>query len=66
MRRPEQDPVLMYEKIFGAVSREVREQQVRNMHVFDPVLADINELRGRLAGRKSRSSICSLIRLSRS
>lgn len=54
MRRPEQDPVLMYEKIFGSVSRDLREQLTRNKHVFDPVLADINELRGRLAGAQKQ------------
>ncbi|WP_429481385.1 DUF1552 domain-containing protein [Pseudomonas sp. 18175] len=54
MRRPDQDPVLMYEKIFGSVSREVREQQSRNKHVFDPVLADINEIRGRLGGAQKQ------------
>ncbi|NVZ51151.1 DUF1552 domain-containing protein [Pseudomonas sp. B6002] len=54
MRRPEQDPVLMYEKIFGSVSRDLREQLTRNKHVFDPVLADINELRSKLAGAQKQ------------
>lgn len=54
VRRPEADPVVMYEKIFGSVSREVREQQTRNKHVFDSVRADINEVRGRLAGAQKQ------------
>ncbi|QJI29820.1 DUF1552 domain-containing protein [Pseudomonas sp. ADAK18] len=50
MRRPDQDPVLMYEKIFGSTRRQVREQQARNSHVLDPVLADIKELQAQLDG----------------
>ncbi|MFP3670537.1 hypothetical protein SB717_36235, partial [Priestia sp. SIMBA_032] len=46
IRTPVQDPELLAQTIFGTVSREVRERQTRNRHVFEPVLADINELRG--------------------
>lgn len=50
IRTPVQDPEVLLQNLFGTVSREVREKQVRNSHVFDPVLADINEMRGRLSG----------------
>jgi hypothetical protein len=54
MRRPEQDPVKLYEKIYGTVSRDARERQTRNSHVLDSARADINELRGRLAGAQKQ------------
>ncbi|MBI6912119.1 DUF1552 domain-containing protein [Pseudomonas palleroniana] len=54
IRTPVQDPELLAQTIFGTVSREVRERQTRNRHVFDPVLADINELRGRLSGAQKQ------------
>ena len=54
IRTPVQDPELLAQTIFGTVSRAVREQQARNSHVFDPVLADINEMRGRLAGAQKQ------------
>lgn len=54
IRKPVQDPELLAQYIFGTVSRAVRDRQVRNRHVFDPVLADINEMRGRLAGAQKQ------------
>ncbi len=54
IRTPVQDPELLAQNIFGTVSRAVREQQTRNSHVFDPVLADINDMRGRLEGAQKQ------------
>lgn len=50
IRTPQQNPLRLYESLFGATSREVRDQQARNAHVFDPIRTDIAEIRGRLAG----------------
>ncbi|WP_409277159.1 DUF1552 domain-containing protein [Pseudomonas defluvii] len=50
MRAPHQNPVRMYEAVFGAVSQDARDSQARGAHVFDPVLADIQEVQSRLSG----------------
>jgi len=50
IRTPQQNPVLLYESLFGITSSAVREQQARGKHAFDPMLADIQEIKGRLAG----------------
>lgn len=50
IRTPQQNPVLLYESLFGITSSAVREQQVRSKHAFDPILTDIQELKGQLAG----------------
>jgi len=50
IRTPERNPVLLYESLFGITSSAVREQQVRSKHAFDPMLADIQDIKGMLAG----------------
>lgn len=50
IRAPYQNPVRMYEAVFGAVSQDARDTQARGAHVFDPVLADIQEVQSRLSG----------------
>lgn len=50
IRTPQQNPLRLYETVFGATSREVRDRQSRNAHVFDPVRADLDEIRQRLSG----------------
>lgn len=60
IRTPQQDPIRLYESVFGATAREVRDRQVRNAHVFDPIRADIAELRGRLAGAQREKLVTHL------
>jgi len=60
MRTPQQNPVRLYESVFGATSREVRDRQTRNAHVFDPIRADIAELRGRVAGAQREKLVTHL------
>ncbi|QXH47324.1 DUF1552 domain-containing protein [Pseudomonas xanthosomatis] len=50
IRTPQQNPVRLYESVFGGATREVRDRQLRNAHVFDPIRTDIAELRGRVVG----------------
>ena len=60
IRAPQQNPVRLYESVFGATSREVRDRQTRNAHVFDPIRADIAELRGRVAGAQREKLVTHL------
>ncbi|ATP48177.1 DUF1552 domain-containing protein [Pseudomonas sp. ITEM 17296] len=60
IRAPQQNPVRLYESVFGATSRAVRDSQSRNAHVFDPIRADIAELRGRVAGAQREKLVTHL------
>jgi len=60
IRTPQQDPVRLNESVFGGTARAVRDLQVRNAHVFDPIRADIAELRGRLAGAQREKLVTHL------
>ncbi|MCX2685543.1 DUF1552 domain-containing protein [Pseudomonas sp. DCB_AW] len=60
IRAPQQNPVRLYESVFGATSREVRDRQTRNAHVFDPIRADIAELRGSVAGAQREKLVTHL------
>lgn len=60
IRTPQQNPVRLYEAVFGATAREVRDKQLSNAHVFDPIRADIAELRGRLAGAQREKLVTHL------
>jgi len=60
IRAPQQNPVRLYESVFGATAREVRERQSRNAHVFDPIRADIAALRARVAGAQREKLVTHL------
>lgn len=60
IRTPQQNPVRLYESVFGAVRREARDKQARNAHVFDPIRADIAELRARVAGAQREKLVTHL------
>ncbi|MFP3373414.1 DUF1552 domain-containing protein, partial [Pseudomonas sp. SIMBA_068] len=59
-RAPQQNPVRLYESVFGATAREVRDRQSRNAHVFDPIRADIAALSGRVAGAQREKLVTHL------
>lgn len=52
MRVPEPDPVVLFESIFGASLVRKAGDGLGGKHLFDLVLADLNELRGRLSGHE--------------
>lgn len=60
IRAPQQNPVRLYESVFGATAREVRERQSRNAHVFDPIRDDIAALRARVAGAQREKLVTHL------
>lgn len=60
IRAPQQNPVRLYESVFGATSREVRDRQSRNAHVFDPIRADIADLSGRVTGAQRQKLVTHL------
>ena len=60
IRAPQQNPVRLYESVFGATAREVRDRQSRNAHVFDPIRADIAALSGRVAGAQREKLVTHL------
>lgn len=55
IRTPQQNPVLLYESLFGITRTSKRGQETFSKNVFDPMLADIQEVRAKLApGEKQK------------
>ncbi|MBC3410988.1 DUF1552 domain-containing protein [Pseudomonas sp. SWRI51] len=60
IRTPQQNPVRLYESVFGGATRASRQGLVRNAHVFDPIRADIAELRSRVGGAQREKLVTHL------